>query len=392
MSKNNFWNFRNVSDIEGELLLYGYIAESSWWDDVVSSKKFAQDLKDLGDVKNITVRINSGGGDVFAGHAIYQMLKDHTANIIVKVEGLAASAASVVAMAGNEIIVPATSFLMIHNPSSVAWGEAKDFEKMAETLNVIKDGIINAYVAKTGKDKKTISKMMDDETWMTGEDAVKEGFADKVETSTTTSNKAVLNGNLFVVNNVSHDLSKYKTRPQLTNEQSTESQPEPSLVQRVLDFLKGAPQVPATPVPVANIINNQEVNEEMEIKNIDDLKKAYPELVNQIETAAATSAVNVERTRIQDIEKIAKNVDPLLVDKAKFTEPIDAKELAFQAMQLDGNKGNAYLANLVDDSNKSGAAKVVATPIEQKTEEEKKEATNKAVDLIAAGGDKRRNK
>jgi ATP-dependent Clp protease, protease subunit len=371
MSK--FWNFKNISDSEGELLLYGYIAESSWWDDVVSSKQFAKDLKDLGDIKNLTVRINSGGGDVFAGHAIYQLLNDHPANVIVKVDGLAASAASVVAMAGNEIIVPATSFMMIHNPSSVAWGEAKDFEKMAETLNVIKDGIVNAYVAKTGKDKKAISKMMDEETWMTGEDAVKEGFADKVSSDEPVT-EPVLNGKLLIINSVSHDLSKFKTIP------------------NVKQMLPSAPQAAAPkPQSDANIIP-QGKGEPPMFKDVNELRNGCPDLVKQIEDAAREEGKKSERTRIQDIEKISKNITPELVNKAKFEEPMDAKDLAFQAMQADAGKGTQYLANAEKDADESGANKVPAAPVQQSTAEEKKEAENKAVDSIAAGGNKRRGR
>jgi len=370
MSK--FWNFKNVSETEGELTLYGTIAESSWWDDVVSSKQFATDLKALGNVTQITVRINSGGGDVFAGHAIYALLKDHPANVTVKVDGIAASAASVIAMAGNEIIVPASSFMMIHNPSSIAYGEAKDFTKMATTLNTIKDGIISAYMAKTGKDKEEISILMDNETWMTGEDAVREGFADKVSSDISAENDPVLNGNLLIINNISHDLSKFKTIPNLNH------------------FSPSAQQAQASkPQPVANINNEKEGDTHM-FKDINELRNAYPDLVKQIEDAAKEEGTKTERARIQDIEKISKNLDPKLVNEAKFEKPVDAKDLAFQALQQDNGKGTKYLADAEADASASGAAGVTADPLVQKTDEEKQAAENKAVDNIAAGANKRR--
>lgn len=388
-----FWNFKNISDTEGELTLYGDIAESSWYSDTISSKKFAKDLKALGPIKNLVVRINSGGGDVFAGHAIYAMLKDHPANVIVKIDGLAASAASVIAMAGNEIIIPSSSFLMIHNPSASSNGEAKDFAKMSETLNVIKDGIVNAYVSKTGKDKKTISKMMDDTTWMTGEDAVREGFADKVETAVT--NKApVLNGNTLITNSLSFDLSKFKTRPSLENQAEVTSSPL-TIIDKVLEFFKGAPQAEnfVKNLLDANITNIKEEETEMEIKNIEDLKKTYPELVNQVVKTEVEAAVKIavadtlknERCRIQDIEKIANRIDPVLVNKAKFEEPIDAKDLAFQAMQSDNGKGNEYLKNLKADTVASGTEEVPASTTDVETEETKKAAENKAIENISAG-------
>jgi len=370
---SNFWNFKNVSETEGELTLYGTIAESSWWDDVVSSKQFATDLKALGNVTQITVRINSGGGDVFAGHAIYALLKDHPANVTVKVDGIAASAASVIAMAGNEIIIPASSFMMIHNPSSIAYGEAKDFTKMATTLNTIKEGIINAYVSKTGKDKKAISILMDNETWMTGEDAVREGFADKVS-SDTAENDPVLNGNLLIINNVSHDLSKFKTIPNLKH------------------FLPSAQQSQTSkPQPVANVKDKMAGYKPM-FKDVNELRNACPDLVKQIEDAAREDGTKAERTRIQNIEKISKNLDSKLVNKAKFEEPMNAEKLAFQALQNDNSKGQQYLNNARYDSYESGANEVAASPISQSTAEEKATAENKAAENIAAGGNKMRAK
>jgi len=368
MSK--FWNFKNISETEAELMLYGTISESSWFDDVVSSKQFSDDLKALGDVKNIVVRINSGGGDVFAGHSIYQQLKDHPAKITTKIEGLAASAASVVFMAGDERIAPSTSFLMIHNPASAAWGEVKDFEKMIETLNVIKDGIVNAYSEKTGIDKKSISKMMDTETWMTGEDAVKNGFATRLQKEA--DNNLVLNGKMLIVNNVNHDLSKFKVIPSILQINAKQD---------------GAEKLQ----PDANISNkSREVDKAMEIKTIADLKTAYPQLVSEIENIAASEGVKNERARIQDIEKIAKNINPDLVNKAKFIEPTDAKDLAFQALQNDAKNAVNYLKNAEDDSKESGANDVKALPNEQEDEFSKQEAQNNAVEFIAAGGNKRR--
>lgn len=369
-----FWNFKNVSEMEGELLLYGTIAESSWWDDVVSSKQFNADLRALGDVSHIMVRINSGGGDVFAGHAIYQQLKDHSAKITTKIEGLAASAAGVVFMAGDERIAPVGSFFMAHNPASIARGEAKDFTKMADTLKTIKDGIINIFVEATGKDKNEISKLMDNETWMTGEDAVREGFATKTSSEDSTIAEPVLNGKLLILNNVSHDISKFKTIP------------------NVNQFIPSAPQANAPePPPVANKSSEKEGEKPM-FKDIAELRNACPELVKQIEDAAREDGKKQERARIQDIEKIANNIEPDLVAKAKFEEPVDAKDLAFQAMQKDNGKGQQHLKDLETDATNSGANNVLGSPLTQQTDAEKKEAENKAVDSITAGGNKRRGK
>jgi ATP-dependent Clp protease protease subunit len=399
-----FWNFKNISESEGELTVYGDIGES-WFGDSVSSKKFAQSLKNLGDISNLTVKINSGGGDVFTGHAIRAMLKDHKAYVTARIEGLAASAASVIATGADEIVVHPSDFIMIHNPAASTSGEAKDFSKMVDVLSVIKDGIVNAYAEKTGKDKAVISKMMDEETWMTGEDAVREGFADKLESDLNTKNqKPVLNGNILIVNGLSHDLSNIKTRPNIKNELESKESNSFSFLDKILNIFKDNKQMEGL---VSNILENnlpktnqiedkQEGKEEMEIKNVEDLRKNYPDLVNQVEKtavdAAVAEAIKNERSRIQEIEKIANRIDPNLVNKAKFAEPIDAKELAFQAMQSDNNKGNEYLENLKNDAAASGTEKVPGSTTDNETEEEKKAAENKAIDNISAGANRRRGK
>ena len=401
---DKFWNFKNVSESEGELTVYGDIGES-WFGDSVSSKKFAQALKNLGDISRLTVKINSGGGDVFTGHAIRAMLKDHKAYVTARIEGLAASAATVIATGADEIIIHPSDFFMIHNPAASTSGEAKDFSKMVDVLSVIKEGIVNAYVEKTGKDKATISKMMDEQTWMTGEDAVREGFADKLEKDYGTKNqKPVLNGNILIVNGLKHDLSNIKTRPNIKNELDNKESDSFSFLDKILNMFKGNSQMEGlvnnileNNLPKTNQIENKkEAEEEMEIKNVEDLRKNFPDLVNQVEKnavdAAVKEAIKNERVRIQDIEKIANKIDPEMVNKAKFEEPINAQELAFKAMQADDNKGQEYLNKLKKDAKNSGAGEVTATTTDTQTEEEKKAAENKLIDNISAGANRRRGK
>lgn len=391
---NQFWNFRNVSQDEGELTVYGEIGES-WWGDTVSSKRFAKDLAALGSIKNLTVKINSGGGDVFAGHAILGMLKDHPAKVTVRTEGLAASAASVIAMGGDEIIMHSSDFMMIHNPAASMRGEAKDMEKMAETLTIIKDGIMNAYAGRTGKSKEEISKMMDDETWMTGEDAVRLGFADRLsDDSIWNISKPVLNGNVLIVNGLSHDLSGIKSRPPIKDE--ADEPADQSFWDKLISLFKNNLKAEQL---VENIIknnltaepenqNDMEVIEDMaEIKNAEDLKKAYPDLVNQLTNEAVDSAVQNERSRMQEIDKIANKIDPDLVNKAKYEEPVDAKDLAFQAIQKDEGKGKAFLENLKKDSQNSGVEGVKSAPQNQDDDKEEEAA---AIANIASSANQRR--
>lgn len=163
---------------ERTLFLNGTIAEESWFDDEVSPALFRSDLESgNGD---ITVWINSPGGDCFAAAEIYNMLRDYKGKVTVKVDGLAASAASVIAMAGDEVLVSPVSMLMIHNPSTIAMGDSAEMQKAIRMLDEVKESIINAYQAKTGLSRNKLSKMMNEETWMNAGKAVELHFADGV--------------------------------------------------------------------------------------------------------------------------------------------------------------------------------------------------------------------
>lgn len=171
-----FWNIANGN----EIILDGYISETSWYGNEtdITPKAFKKDLESLNG--DITVSINSPGGDVFAASSIYSMIKEYKGKVTVKITGIAASAASVVAMAGDKVLINPTGYMMIHNPSMVAIGEKADMEIAAKALDEIKEGIINAYAKKTGKERDEISKMMDNETWMSAQTAIEMRFADGV--------------------------------------------------------------------------------------------------------------------------------------------------------------------------------------------------------------------
>lgn len=175
--KKKFWNW--VKNEEGRTLYFdGYIAQDSWFDDDITPKQFKAELTNSdGD---IIVWLNSPGGDVFAASQIYNMLKEYTGKVTVKIDGIAASAASVIAMAGSEILMSPVAMMMIHNPATVIFGEASDLKSGIDMLSEIKESIINAYEQKTSLPRNKISKMMDAETWFSAQKAVELGFADKV--------------------------------------------------------------------------------------------------------------------------------------------------------------------------------------------------------------------
>ena len=141
------------------------------------------------------------------------MLKRNAAKIIVYVDGVAASIASIIAMAGDEIIMPKGSMIMVHNPTTGCWGEAKDFIKTAETLNIVRDSMLSIYTAKTGKSSAKVAALLDAETWMTAEEAVKQGFATKLEDTQKVA--ASLRGTKAMFNGIGMDWSSFKNAPKL---------------------------------------------------------------------------------------------------------------------------------------------------------------------------------
>ena len=165
---------------ERVLELNGTIAEESWFDDDVTPQLFKDELNSgTGD---ITVWINSPGGDCVAAAQIYNMLTNYKGKVTVKIDGIAASAASVIAMAGDTVLVSPVSMLMIHNPATIAWGDHAEMQKAIDMLSEVKESIINAYVLKTGLSRPKLSHLMDAETWMDANKAVELGFADEIMT------------------------------------------------------------------------------------------------------------------------------------------------------------------------------------------------------------------
>ena len=173
-----FWNWIRDDSGGRVLRLEGPIDEEYFWGDEITPQVFRDELEaDEGDV---TVWINSPGGNVFAAAEIYTMLRDYKGAVTVRIASIAASAASVVAMAGDLVQMSPTALLMVHDPSTIAFGNTRDMEKAIATLNEVKESIINAYMAKTGLSHNRIAKLMEDETWINAKKAVQMGFADEI--------------------------------------------------------------------------------------------------------------------------------------------------------------------------------------------------------------------
>lgn len=299
----NMWNLTKNKDNSADLILYGDIGDS-WLDDV-SSKNIANELKDL-DVSTINLRINSGGGDVFAAIAISNLLKNHKANVIAHIDGLAASAATIITSACDKVIMPKNALFMIHNPWTVVGGEAKDMIKTAEQLDKVKNSIINTYKSKTNLEIEEISKLMDEETWLDPYEAKEKGFIDEISDE---ENIEVIE-NKLIVNSIALDFSKFK-----------------------------------------NSYNKKLKikNEEEKIVNKEEIKNKYPELYEEIKN----EGILQERTRIKEIDELGINNE--IITNAKFVEILDVKDVAIKLIKdksVNILEGDPKLEN-IKNSNKA---------------------------------------
>lgn len=341
VKNKHFWTFRAAAGDNAvpELILYGDIASETWWGDEVTPRQFTEELDALGAVPEIVVRINSGGGDVFAANAIYTRLKDNAAKITVKIDGWAASAATIVAMAGDVIEIPGNGVFMVHDPSLGLLGyfNEADLAKMTEELKVVKQSIVNAYVLKTGKDAAEVAAIMAAESWFDGKQAVDAGFCDKLmfeDAETTIENAAKI-----VVNSVSLDLNRYPNMPI-------------SLLNRTTARTHGGfSNKSTTKEPKRSEENMDGIKD---IKTVADLKAAFPDLTKQIEEAAT----DAERKRIQDIEDVAIAGYETIVADAKFKTPIAAGDVAKTILAEQKKQGGKYIQDRDDDAHASGAGDV----------------------------------
>jgi ATP-dependent Clp protease protease subunit len=224
---NKFWNWARNSDESRTLYLDGAIAEESWFDDDITPAAFKAEL--LSGDGDITVWINSPGGDCVAASQIYSMLMDYKGNVTVKIDGIAASAASVIAMAGTEVLMSPTSLLMIHNPLTVAIGNSEEMQKAIAMLGEVKESIINAYELKTGLSRTKLSHLMDAETWLSANKAVELGFADGILFKASEEPPSAPEGFAFSRRAVTNSLLAKLPKPQ----QATDKQPVEPFLKRL---------------------------------------------------------------------------------------------------------------------------------------------------------------
>lgn len=331
-----------------EINLYGEVVESvpiDWWTGekveglYIELAGFLKELDNLKDATKITFHINSIGGDVAAGMSIYNRIRALDAETTTIVDGIAASAASVIAQAGDKRLVSLGTQTMIHGASAglIGYYNVTDLNKVTKQLDSTNESIANIYANRSGKDTSEIKRMMNKETWMTADEAVTNGFADEVigrEAPMVAkieglSNALMINGVIQRFNNI--PLPNMEAGDTIAIDKVSNGR-EPSDIEL------------STPT-----------QKEAKLMNVQELKEAYPELVKEIQdeatkAACATNdeavkaAVEADRNRIKEIDSIANMVgDPELVNKAKYTEPINASELALKAMQAQQAAGNSFL-------------------------------------------------
>lgn len=363
---SKFWQVKNEVNGDSEILLYGPIAgERSWWGDEVTPRSFAEDLESLNG-KDVTVRINSGGGDVFAAHAIHNQLIAYKGKVTVVIDGLAASAATIIAVAGDRIIMPSNALFMIHNPAiglSDYYG-AEELAQAVNALNAIKASIVAAYRKRCNVSAEELAAMMDAETWMGAAECLEKGFVDEINGSVT----PVLNGNSLIVNSVQFDTCKFKNTDALKAcinhkmEEKTMSKLEEilnSLGLKVVDESQPTASAPAqNVVPQAAADNAEEIAKaaiNAERKRVADL-----EALDSSDNAAVTAIINQAKAD----GKTAADVQPY-IDAVKALPPVQ-------------NAAQKVVADMIDDAKTSGAEGIGSGAIDEAALE--KAADEKAMD------------
>lgn len=336
-----FWNvMRNEEEKSAELILYGSIGHDEDWDDI-SDKAFKQDIENLGDVENITLHINSPGGSVFSAVAIANTLKNHKAKVVANIDGLAASAATIITSACDVVRMPKNALFMIHNPITFAYGNNQEMQKTLEMLDKVKNSIIETYLNKTNTDKETLSQLMDKETWMTAEEAKEHGFIDEILDENV--EKEVIE-NKLIINNMAFDITKFR------------------------NFKAGKANKLQNPIVINNFVNNKKEEEKM---TLEELKNKFPELYDQVFNEGKETGINKENERIKAIDEMKISNYPELVESAKYTEKVEASELAMKVLKKQNEEKAEKLEGLKNESQSNFIPPVANNGTEEKSETKK---------------------
>lgn len=328
---NMIFNMVNTGDNEIEIFVYSEIYNQKsfdWWTgaegDEVTPNEFVAELKEaIRNTNHVVLRINSNGGQITAAETIATHLtecRNSGVKLECKIDGICASAAVRLAIACEKIMIPSSAYMMIHNPQILMYGyvSADDARKAATQLDTIKNGIINAYVQRTGLSEKECSKLMDAETYFTGKEAVEKGFADELMFES--DEKEVINKISAV-------------------------------------FVNCASKLPPALKDAFNKNTNKPKGEEtnMDIKNEAELRQAFPDLINKIEQDAKNEGISQERSRLQSIDEMGDKIDGEVLNKAKYETFDTAEKVAVDALKNGKIINKNMLNGLMNDANSANA-------------------------------------
>lgn len=379
-----FWQIKNEAEADNaEIFIYGEIADTTWWGDEVTPKQFADDLKAL-EGKDLTVRVNSPGGDVFAAQAIYNQLKSYAGHVTMRIDGLAASAATIITCAGDTVIMPDNALFMIHNPKGAMCGYygAKDLSDYAKQLDTVRQTIVNVYKKRCANLSDTqIKHKMDDETWMTAQEALDYGFVDQLDSDTEIVNS--LKDGMLIMNSVSCDLSRFKRGKEVaaimnrisghkgkkspqSAENGKESEENPMENKDLLEKIKNllgmeSKQAPAEPQALGGVQDEAKdpvVAERERLLALDAL--------DDHKNGVVTKMVNAAKTNGSTVEQVKPFIDALREDGAQQDE---------QTKVLDAIK------NLIKDEMESGAQQVSPSAPKATSADKKQAAIDEVVNL-----------
>ena len=329
-----FFEIKNLSEEKGEILVYGEITKYPWEEfGETSAVLFNRELNKLKDVKNISLKINSPGEDVYEALAMYHEIKrlSRTKNITAYIDGMAASAATLLAIAGNKTVIGKGCYFMIHNPmASLFYANSQELEEAKNHLEQTKEDILDLYMEKTTLSREEVAKKMDDTTWFTAEEALQAGFVDEIANYDT----SVVN--LNIVNVFSENL-------------------KPKAPKNLLDVIQNS-----------KIIKEEKMTlEELKIKYPEAFNQHRNEIINSIKDtdvvkktidSAVNEAILSERNRIKNLDSIKTYSEAAreIVNKAKFEEPRDYKDIIVDLYNLNAEKAGREINLEEDDKNKAG--------------------------------------
>lgn len=308
--KNKIYNMQKLEETSAEIMIYGDI--SDYWGDV-SSKEFKRELDRLGNLDKLSIRINSNGGSVTSGYAIYNVLKQHKAEKTVYIDGIAASMGAFIAMAGDRILMSNAGLLMVHKPWGVAMGEAEELRKEADVLDKMFNIAVQIHAQRTGTPEDEVREIMKSTTYLDSEEALELGFIDEIISYDGENTELDTESNMLYIAGEKMSLANFMNKKELMQKLAISES----------GFMKQK-----------NIKKTKEGDEEL--MNLEELKEKHPDIYNQ----ARTEGVQEERNRMQSIDEAMLPGTEEMVQKMKYTEPKSATEATTEIIKAFKNSPN----------------------------------------------------